>query len=145
MEYINLTGIFLMSIVLIPNIIYLFKNRQLENKCSKTIIILENILRYSCFIMMCFNIGFIQKGFTSEKNELLWIMISFMLVALYCITWYTYYIKQSLVKFLLLAIFPSILFIESSLLLQNYVFLVISIIFSILHIYVSYINYKKES
>ena len=56
-DWINLFGLFLVVLLLIPNVIYAFKFREQENKCkNKGINILEQTGRYASMFLMVFNI-----------------------------------------------------------------------------------------
>ncbi len=69
MNWINSFGLTIVTLMLVPNIIYAYRNKNIENKCNNRIInILEQIDRYCSMFLMVFNIGIFEFGFKSEKN-----------------------------------------------------------------------------
>lgn len=53
--WINFTGFIIVTLMMIPNIVYTFRNRHMENKCtSKLMLILEQVGRYGSMTLMAF-------------------------------------------------------------------------------------------
>jgi len=68
-NWINSFGLTIVTLMLVPNIIYAYRNNNIENKCNSRIInILEQIGRYGSMLLMVFNIEFFEFGFKPEKN-----------------------------------------------------------------------------
>ena len=65
-SWINIFGLIIVALLLIPNIIYAFKFRGVENQCrSSAMNKLEQIGRYGCMFLMIFNIGILEFSFSS--------------------------------------------------------------------------------
>ncbi len=57
-NWLNVFGLVIVVLLLIPNIIYAIKFKNQQNKCTnKAMNIIEQIGRYGCMFLMVFNIG----------------------------------------------------------------------------------------
>ena len=66
MNWLNISGLIFVVLLLIPNIIYAIKVKNQKNKCSnKFLNVMEQIGRYGCMFLMVFNIGIAEFGFRS--------------------------------------------------------------------------------
>ncbi|WP_426348671.1 hypothetical protein ACPWSR_13065 [Alloiococcus sp. CFN-8] len=143
MEWINAFGIIIVVLILIPNIIYAFKFKGVENKCKNKIMnFFEQLGRYGSMFFMAFNIGILEYGFKLKVAFLLWIFIMIVLIIAYWIGWLLYFKRPSPFCALTLAIIPSAIFVLSGILSRDYLLLIFGLIFCIGHVYVSYVNYK---
>lgn len=149
-SWINVWGIFIVVLILIPNIIYaLIKSKkdneihkkQLNNKTddllSKTMRILEQIGRYGCMFLMIFNIGIAEFGFTSVNAFLIYFIGNIVLILAYWIVWMMYFHKESINKAMALAIIPICVFMINGITMRHYLLIICGIIFGISHIYVT--------
>lgn len=61
----NYWGLIILTIIMIPNIIFAIKNKNgFENKyCGKIVLALEQIGRYGSMAFMVFSIPFVSMGF----------------------------------------------------------------------------------
>ena len=67
-SWLNIWGLIIVALLLIPNIIYAVKQKNRENKCTnKCMNILEQIGRYGSMFLMVFNIGLAEFGFSSAE------------------------------------------------------------------------------
>ena len=79
--WINFFGLIIVVLMLIPNIIYAIKHRgEPRPTVSKAALILENIGRYACMLLMVFNIGLLKFGFGSIIGLLIYLFGNFMLL-----------------------------------------------------------------
>lgn len=144
MNWINIFGLIIVALMLVPNIIYAYRNKNIENKCNNQIInILEQIGRYGSMLLMVFNIGIFEFGFKSEKNFLVWFISMKILLILYWAFWILYLKTPKMLFAMLLAIIPSIIFVFSGLILRHGLLAIFGIIFSFGHIFVTYQNNKS--
>jgi len=75
MEWLNIFGLILVVLILVPNIIYAFKFRDQKNKCTNKIMnIIEQVGRYGCMFLMIFNIGIAEFGFASKAMFLVYLI-----------------------------------------------------------------------
>ena len=144
MNWINIFGIIIVVLMLIPNLFYAYKFKGVENKCkNKAMNLIEQAGRYGSMFLMAFNIGLFEFGFSSSEAFVLWIILSAVLLIVYWIIWCIYFKKPELVAAMALAIIPSAIFIFSGVLLRHYVLLIFALLFCVGHVYVSYVNNKR--
>ena len=138
MEWLNIFGLILVLLILVPNIIYAFKFRDQQNKCTKKIMnIIEQVGRYGCMFLMIFNIGIAEFGFASKAMFLVYLIGNAALLISYWIIWILYFKKQTYWEQLALAIIPTCLFLLSGITIQHYLLVIWSVIFGIGHIFVT--------
>ena len=138
MEWLNIFGLILVVLILVPNIIYAFKFRDQQNKCTNKIMnIIEQVGRYGCMFLMIFNIGIAEFGFASKSMFLVYLIGNATLLISYWIIWILYFKKQTYWEQLALAIIPTCLFLLSGITIQHYLLVIWSVIFGIGHIFVT--------
>lgn len=142
MEWFNLIGFLFVVVLLIPNIIYAATNKdgfadKYHNKLVETG---EQIGRFGCFILMFIQIPFVTLGYIYDGAQALYLIFGIVLLALYCGGWIVFRKKNSVAKALTLSILPSVLFLESGILTLNIPLIVLSVVFAICHITISYKN-----
>ena len=138
MEWLNIFGLILVVLILVPNIIYAFKFRDQKNKCTNKIMnIIEQVGRYGCMFLMIFNIGIAEFGFASKAMFLVYLIGNAAFLLSYLIIWILYFKKQTYWKQLALTIIPTCLFLLSGITMQHYLLVIWSVIFGIGHIYVT--------
>ncbi len=136
--FLNLMGLILVVLLLIPNIVYAIKFRDQKNKCTNRIMnILEQIGRYACMFLMVFNVGIAEFGFGSKEAFLIYLFGNVILMLAYQITWVLYFISESYPKQMVLAILPTLLFLLSGLTMGHWLLVMFAIIFGVSHIYVT--------
>lgn len=137
--WLNLSGTVIVALMLLPNIIYSVKFRDMKNQCqNKVMNLMEQIGRYVSIFLMIFNIGIAEFGFSTIGAFLVYVFGNLILVTAYLVTWIFYFKKQTLRRQMILAVIPTCIFLVSGITLMH-VFLIISaVIFGIGHIYVTY-------
>ena len=141
MEYFNIFGFIFICVIMIPNIIYAAKckNKIANNWNNKFIEVMEQIGRYGFIIFMIINIPYTWFGWWSDEG------FDVILILLYCLLWIIYFNKNTLFRVLSLSIIPSIIFLFSGIMSRSILLIISSIIFSISHVTISYMNYKKST
>lgn len=144
--WIQLYGLLFVGIILIPNIFFtmthkegfqnLYQNRMVE--CA------EQIGRFGCFGLMIVTPPVLCRGFWFPGAKTAYIIAGFLLTALYCLGWMVFWRENSIRKALVLSILPSILFLESGILLLHIPLIVFAVLFAICHITISYQNAAIE-
>lgn len=142
MEWFNLAGLIFVVVLLIPNIIYAATNKdgfagEFHNKLVETG---EQIGRFGCFILMFIQPSFVTLGYIYDGAQALYLILGIVLLALYCGGWIVFRKGNSIAKALTLSILPSVLFLESGILTLNIPLIVLSVLFAICHITISYKN-----
>ena len=141
MNWLNMFGLILVVLLLIPNIIYAIKVRNQQNKCTNKIMnVLEQVGRYGCMFLMVFNIGIAEFGFNSVGAFLIYLIGNALLMIAYWIIWMLYFYKQTYWEQMALAAIPTCLFLLSGITMQHYLLIIFGVIFGIGHIYVTIRN-----
>ena len=144
-SWINIFGLIIVVLLLIPNIIYAFKFRGVENQCrSSAMNKLEQIGRYGCMFLMIFNIGILEFSFLSIGMFLFYTVGNVVLLIVYWIIWMLFFQKQDNWKRMVLAIIPTVLFLISGIALRHILLIIMAVIFGIGHIYVTKANMTTE-
>lgn len=142
-DWINIWGIIIVVLMLIPNIVYAVKFRGQENKCTNKVInVLEQIGRYACMFLMIFSIGMPKAGFPSVGNFLVYGLGNAALLAVYWIVWILYFVKQDKWKCMVLVVIPVCVFLLSGWMLEYWLLVISAMIFGAAHIYVTKENMK---
>lgn len=146
MGWFNYYGLAIMAAIMIPNIVYAIKHKDdfSDSYKNKAVIILEQIGRYGCFVLMIFNIPFTYTGFFFVFGETVYLIVNAILVAAYCSIFFILSKKSGIVKALLLSIIPSLVFLFSSVMLGSIPLFVFSVLFSVTHILISVKNASPE-
>lgn len=142
MDWFNLTGLIFVFVLLIPNMIYAVTNKDgfADNYHNKFIEAGEQIGRFGCFILMFIQLPFVTLGYIFDGAQALYLILVIVLLALYCGGWIVFRKGNCMAKALTLSILPSVLFFESGILTLNIPLIVLSVVFAICHITISYKN-----
>ena len=141
MDWLNVFGLILVILLLIPNIVYAIKFKDQKNLCTnKFMNILEQIGRYACMFLMVFNIGIAEFGFGSVGAFLIYIIGNVLLMLSYWVIWILYFHKQSFGKKIALAILPTCLFLLNGITMRHYLLILFGLVFGVGHVYVTYKN-----
>ncbi len=144
MDWINLYGLIIVILLLLPNIIYALKNKDAENKCKNKIMnLIEQLGRYGSMFLMVFNIGIYEYGLRSDGDSAIWLIGSALLLSIYWMFWLVYFRAPGFFCAMMLAIHPSILIVINGFLLRQWLLVISGCVFSIGHIYVTYQNYRR--
>ena len=80
----NPWGMVIILLMMIPNVIFALRHRNMENRCkSRFINILEQIGRYGCLVLMIICIGLDKFGFGSVEDFLIYLFGSALLLLAY--------------------------------------------------------------
>ena len=86
-EWFNYYGLIIMSLMMIPNIIFARTHNDNQPQDNKTIEAFEQVGRYVCFALMIFNIPFAYSGFYFESAELVYLVSNGILICSYLLIW----------------------------------------------------------
>ncbi len=143
--WINIFGLVIVILLLIPNIIYAIKHRgEKHPPVSKTALIFEQIGRYGCMLLMVFNIGLLKFGFGSIIGLLIYIFGNASLLLAYWICYIAYFKNPSEDIAILLSIIPAVIFLLSGLALRHWLLVVMAVIFAAAHIYITAQSSKND-
>ena len=145
---INVWNICLVSVMLIPNIIFALNKKNVHCKqvdISTYITILEQIGRYGCILLMIIPLYFdkMKFGFTSPEAFIIYLFANIILVTAYLFIWAIFRNEQHLWRNMSLAIIPTCIFLISGITLGHWLLVGASLIFGISHIYITYKLYVK--
>ena len=142
MEWFNIFGLAFITAIMIPNIIFALKHKEVfENRYhNKTIEIIEQIGRFGCFGFMIFNIPTTWFGWWSDEAFAIYLMVDAVLIVLYCTIWVIYWRKNNVFKAMALSIIPSAIFLFSGIMCRSILLIISSLLFAPAHIFISYKN-----
>ena len=141
MSWFNLYGLVIMIIIMIPNIVYALLNKdETAPYRNKFLGILEQIGRYGCLIFMIFNIPYTYFNYWFENALIVYLSVNGGLCILYVLSWIIFRHKRNVVKALLLSVIPTVIFLFSGIVVASIPLLVLSVLFGLSHIYISYKN-----
>ena len=142
-SWINIFGIIIVILMLLPNIIYAIKFRGVENKCKNKIMNrIEQIGRYASMFFLMFHVGLVTYGFPSATAFIIYFIGNTILLIAYWFIWLLYFKKMVFWKSMALAILPTMIFLVSGITLRHYFLVLSAIVFGIGHFYVTYQNAK---
>ena len=85
-RWLNILGLIIIVLIMIPNIIYAVKYKNQQNKCDNQFMnILEQIGRYGCIVLMILNIGINEPGFRNIEMFLTYLIGNAILIISYLI------------------------------------------------------------
>ena len=144
MGWINVFGLFFVSIIMIPNIVFAIRCKDgFENKWSNKLVeIIEQIGRFGCLGFMIINIPGTWFGRWSDEALAIYLITDALLVIIYCAIWIVCFRKNSVFRALTLSIIPSILFLFSGIMSRSVLLVIASVLFAPSHILISYKNAK---
>ncbi|MDD3223665.1 MAG: hypothetical protein PHX70_02985 [Clostridium sp.] len=137
----NIYGLIIMVIVMIPNIIFAIKEKNFESKYhNKVVEITEQIGRFGSMGLMIFNIPLLAFGYWFNNGKVVYLVFTGVLALLYCFVWFLYFRKSTMEKAMSLAIIPTILFLFSGIVQGRVLLIITAILFGIGHIIITYNN-----
>lgn len=144
MDWLNIFGLMIMAVIMIPNIVFAIKCKDgFENKWKNKIVeAAEQIGRFGCFGFMIVHIPGTWFGWWSDEAFALYLTVDIVLAAFYCLIWMVWFKKKSVFKALALSILPSALFLFSGVMSRSVLLTLFAIVFAPSHIAVSYKNAK---
>ncbi|MFZ2466415.1 MAG: hypothetical protein WAW32_07045, partial [Ruminococcus bromii] len=88
MDWLNIYGLLILVVIMIPNIIYAIKCKDgFQNKFeNKTLELFEQISRFGSFGFMVINV--LYFGFWFDNALSVYLTVNGFLVSLYCIIWF---------------------------------------------------------
>lgn len=98
MKWINLYGLALMLVIMVPNMIFAAKNKDsFQNLWSnKAVEFLEQIGRFGSFCFMVLIIPGCGFGFLSNEAFAMYLVIDVVLTTIYCLVWIICFQKNSI-------------------------------------------------
>lgn len=144
MEWLNIFGLIMMAVIMIPNILFAMKCKDgFENKWNnKFVETVEQIGRFGCFGFMIINIPGTCFGWWSDEAFAVYLAVDAVLVTLYCVIWAICFRKSSVFRALALSIIPSVLFLFSGIMSRSILLTIAALLFAPSHIMLSYHNAK---
>lgn len=92
-NWINVFGLVIVTLILIPNIVYAVRHRSERNLCENRFMnLLEQLGRYGSMIFLCLYFGGSEFGFSSVAEFLCYLIGSAILLLTYWILWVIFFI-----------------------------------------------------
>ena len=144
MEWLNVFGLVMVAVIMIPNILFAMKCKDgFVNKWNnKSVETVEQIGRFGCFGFMIINIPGTWFGWWSDEAFAVYLVVDAGLVTLYCVIWAVCFRKSSVFRALALSIIPSVLFLFSGIMSRSILLTIAAVLFVPSHILISYQNAK---
>ena len=144
MEWLNVFGLVMVAVIMIPNILFAMKCKDgFVNKWNnKSVETGEQIGRFGCFGFMIINIPGTWFGWWSDEAFAVYLVVDAVLVTLYCVIWAVCFRKSSVFRALVLSIIPSVLFLFSGIMSRSILLTIAAVLFAPSHILISYQNAK---
>jgi hypothetical protein len=144
MEWLNVFGLVMVAVIMIPNILFAMKCKDgFVNKWNnKSVETVEQIGRFGCFGFMIINIPGTWFGWWSDEAFAVYLVVDAVLVTLYCVIWAVWFRKSSVFRALALSIIPSVLFLFSGIMSRSILLTIAAVLFAPSHILISYQNTK---
>ena len=143
-SWLNVFGLIIMAIMMLPNIVFALKYRDAQNKCrSRLMNVVEQIGRFSCMLLMVFNIGLADPGFRSFGAFLAYFIGNAALLLAYLAIWLFYFKRPALWNSLALAVLPTLIFLLSGITLSYWPLTAAAVLFGVGHIYVTVQNARE--
>lgn len=137
----NVYGLIFLILLLIPNIVYALKCKDVTNKCTdKWALFMEQVGRYGSMFFMVFTFGSLTQGWASVTEFVVYLLGSAVLLLAYWIMWMLYFVGAGMWKSMALAIIPTLLFLIGGITMRNIPAMVLAVVFGIGHIYITYKN-----
>lgn len=142
-NWINIFGGVIVALMLIPNIVYALKNKETAPEKSGIVVrIIEQIGRYACMILMIVPLFVREFGFSPLEFMFNYLIGNAVLLGFYYIFWVLYTKNRTIDNAIVLAIIPTLIFINSAISVKHWALLAVAVIFGICHIYITYKNNK---
>ena len=144
MEWLNVFGLVMVAVIMIPNILFAMKCKDgFVNKWNnKSVETVEQIGRFGCFGFMIINIPGTWFGWWSDEAFAVYLVVDAVLVTLYCVIWAVCFRKSSVFRALALSIIPSVLFLFSGIMSRSILLTIAAVLFAPSYILISYQNAK---
>ena len=144
MEWLNVFGLVMVAVIMIPNILFAMKCKDgFVNKWNnKSVETVEQIGRFGCFGFMIINIPGTWFGWWSDEAFAVYLVVDAVLVTLHCVIWAVCFRKSSVFRALALSIIPSVLFLFSGIMSRSILLTIAAVLFAPSHILISYQNAK---
>ena len=144
MEWLNVFGLVMVAVIMIPNILFAMKCKDgFVNKWNnKSVETVEQIGRFGCFGFMIINLPGTWFGWWSDEAFAVYLVVDAVLVTLYCVIWAACFRKSSVFRALALSIIPPVLFLFSGIMSRSILLTIAAVLFAPSHILISYQNAK---
>ncbi len=144
MSWFNYIGVIMISVILIPNMLYSIKHKDsfANVGIKKSVIIIEQIARFGCILFLMFNIPMTYFNFWFPHARLIYIIVNCAFICIYLLSWMIHW-KRKTTRAAFLSITPSFIFIFSGVMILSIPLIVFSILFAVSHVYISLKNAKE--
>ena len=135
---INLFGLAIVAVMLIPNIAYAVRRRSGTEQSGggrKLLCWFEQVGRYGSMILMAVPVMVGEFGFAGVTAFLIYAVGNTVLLLAYLVAWGLYFKKVCRGKELVLAVLPTCIFLLSGITLRHWLLVATAILFGVGHIY----------
>lgn len=144
--WINVFGLIIVVLLLLPNIIYAVSHKGTNLKSGNRVLhILEQAGRYASMLLMIFNIGILGAGFSSLSVFFVYGAGNIVLLLAYWLVWMLYFIRPSFWKSMLLAGIPAAIFVLNAITMRHWLLLLSGLVFGITHCWITYAAHAADA
>ncbi len=142
MEWLNVYGILIVVIIMIPNIILARTNPEAFSNPwhNRFIEAIEQAGRFGCMGFMVFNIPGICFALPLGERTGIYLAVNGILLVVYLLGWVIFSNKDTVAKALLLSAVPTLIFLFSGICILSLPLIICAVIFGIGHITLSVKN-----
>ena len=142
MNWFNYYGLAVIILIMIPNVIYAMRHKNIELGAytNKIVIIGEQIGRYGSMIFMVINIPYTYFGFWFHHALIVYLSVNGGLCIAYLMFWIIYRNKNGKTGALSLSVTPSCIFIFCGIVTASIPLLICAVLFAVSHVTISYKN-----
>lgn len=141
--WINGFGAIIIIVMMIPNILFAVKNKDMTNRCDNRMMnVIEQIGRYACLVLMWLPLIVWKFGFRSVFEMFAYMIGSGILLTAYLVIWVLYFKKPTMRTAVSLAVIPTIIFLLCGILLRHWLLVAAALLFGVGHIYVTMKNHS---
>lgn len=136
---VNGAGILLMTLMMVPNIVFALTHREgfVNRWSNRTVELLEQLVRFGCFIFMCVRIQLLCGGYWFPGAHMVVLAVDAALLLAYWLIWVVCWRRDGLFRAAMLSALPSALFLFSGVAARNYPLLAAALVFAPCHICIS--------
>jgi hypothetical protein len=141
MEWLNVHGLLIMLLLLLPNLFYTFAKKQSGGTYhNKTIEVMEQVGRFGSMLLMSVDLPFFTYGYWFTYGEIIYKLATGALTLGYCLIWVFYNKDTDFCKAMALALIPTAIFLLSGIFLANIPLVITGLLFGFGHCIITYYN-----
>lgn len=138
-DVVNIEGLIFTVVMLVPHIVFAkaHKGYSTKNIDNRGMVYIERFGKYCSVFLMSFNIGVLEKGYTSDLMHTYWLVSTSVLIAIYLVLWIMFFRLQKKEIAYALTILTGVIIMQSGLLQVKTLLLTAGLIYLIGELYIT--------